>query len=185
MAPGRSRQFGVSAGEVENSTGLGHLPRTSGQSLRSIGSRSWRGSCATASDVWWSGRSGLAGFVSDIRLLGRSAERLREGFAVLKEFKDFITRGNIIGLAIGLVLAVAFGDLIKSFVDNFVAPIVGSLSAGGIDHLFRIHLRGANYIQIGTIITAAITFIATAAAVFFFIIKPMKKMGYNADAVEL
>lgn len=103
---------------------------------------------------------------------------------MLKEFKDFIMRGSIVGIAIGLVLATAFGALVKAFVDNFVAPIVGSLSAGGIDQLFRIHLRGANYIQIGTIISAAITFIATVAAVFFFIIKPLKKMGYNTEEVK-
>ena len=103
---------------------------------------------------------------------------------MLKEFKDFILRGSIIGFAIGLVMALAFSALIDAFVKYFVSPIVGSLSAGGIGQLFRIHLRGDNYIQLGLIIEAAIVFVATAAAVFFFIIKPLKKAGVNIDEVK-
>lgn len=103
---------------------------------------------------------------------------------MIKEFRDFVLRGSIIGIAIGLVMAVAFGALVKAFVDYFVTPIVGSLSAGGIGTLGRIHLRGDNYIQLGLILQAIIVFIATAAAVFFFIIKPLKKAGYLVDEVK-
>ena len=103
---------------------------------------------------------------------------------MLKEFKDFVTRGQIIGLAIGLVMALAFGAVIDVFVKAFVSPIVGSLSAGGMSKLFRIHLRGENYIQPGLIIEALIVFVATAAAVFFLIIKPLKKAGYDAGEVK-
>ena len=103
---------------------------------------------------------------------------------MLKEFRDFIMRGSIIGIAIGLVMALAFSRLVEAFVKYFVSPIVGSLSAGGIGSLFRIHLRGENYIQLGLIIEAAIVFVATAAAVFFFIVKPLKKAGFIVDEVK-
>ena len=103
---------------------------------------------------------------------------------MLKEFKDFIMRGSIIGLAIGLVMALAFTALVDAFVKYFVSPIVGSLSGDGIGGLFRIHLRGSNYIQLGLILEALITFVATAAAVFFFIIKPLKKAGVNIEEVK-
>ena len=103
---------------------------------------------------------------------------------MLKEFRDFVMRGSIIGIAIGLVMALAFSALVEAFVKYFVSPIVGSLSAGGIGSLFRIHLRGDNYIQLGLIIEAAIVFVATAAAVFFFIVKPLKKAGYIVDEVK-
>ena len=103
---------------------------------------------------------------------------------MLKEFRDFVMRGSIIGIAIGLVMALAFSALVDAFVKYFVSPIVGSLSADGIGGLFRIHLRGNNYIQLGLIIEAAIVFAATAAAVFFFIVKPLKKAGYVVDEVK-
>ena len=103
---------------------------------------------------------------------------------MLKEFRDFVMRGSIIAIAIGLVMAIAFSALVDAFVKYFVSPIVGSLSAGGIGSLFRIHLRGDNYIQLGLIIEAAIVFVATAAAVFFFIVKPLKKAGYVVDEVK-
>ena len=103
---------------------------------------------------------------------------------MLKEFRDFVMRGSIIAIAIGLVMALAFSALVDAFVKYFVSPIVGSLSAGGIGSLFRIHLRGDNYIQLGLIIEAAIVFVATAAAVFFFIVKPLKKAGYVVDEVK-
>ena len=103
---------------------------------------------------------------------------------MLREFRDFIMRGSIIGIAIGLVMAAAFGALVKAFVDYFVTPIIGSLSTGGIETLFRIHLRGDNYIQFGKIIQAIIVFAATAAAVFFLIIKPLTKAGVAVEEVK-
>ena len=101
---------------------------------------------------------------------------------MLNEFKDFILKGNIIAIAIGLVLAAAFGEVVKAFVENIITPIVGSLSNGGIGDVLRIHLRGANYITIGGLINAIITFLSVAAALFFCVIKPLKKMGYSPDA---
>ena len=91
---------------------------------------------------------------------------------MLKEFRDFLTRGNLVELAVALVMGLAFAALISSFVDNLVMPIIamiiGKPDFGGLT--FTINDAVFGY---GAFITAAITFVATAAAIFFFVVKPL------------
>lgn len=100
---------------------------------------------------------------------------------MLKEFKDFILKGNIITIAIGLVLAAAFGAVVTAFVDNVITPIIGSMSENGIGEALSIKLRGVNRIRIGALLDAIIKFLAIGAALFFFVVKPLKKVGFNLD----
>jgi large conductance mechanosensitive channel len=100
---------------------------------------------------------------------------------VLKEFKSFILKGNIITIAIGLVLAAAFSDVVTSFVANFITPIVGSMAENGIGDVLAIPLRNDNKIRVGLFINACINFAAIAAALFFLVVKPLNKMGYTVD----
>lgn len=89
----------------------------------------------------------------------------------LKEFRDFLLRGNLIQLAVAFVMGVAFAAVISSFVKNLVMPIIGAIfgKASFNDLTFTIHKSVFGY---GSFITDVITFIAIAAAVFFFIVKP-------------
>ena len=91
---------------------------------------------------------------------------------MLSEFKDFLMRGNLVELAVAFVMGLAFAALITSFVDNLVMPIVamiiGKPDFSGLS--FTINDAVFGY---GAFITAAITFLATAAAIFFFVVKPM------------
>jgi large conductance mechanosensitive channel len=91
---------------------------------------------------------------------------------MLKEFKDFLLRGNLIVLAVAFVMGAAFVSLVASFVDNLVMPLIaaifGKVDFGGLT--FTVHHAEFRY---GFFITAVITFIAIAAAVFFFIVKPV------------
>ena len=91
---------------------------------------------------------------------------------MLKEFKEFLLRGNIVELAVAFVMGVAFGALVNSFVNNLVMPIVAMIigKPDFSDLTFTINDAVFRY---GAFITAAITFLATAAAVFFFVVKPM------------
>jgi large conductance mechanosensitive channel len=94
---------------------------------------------------------------------------------VLKEFKDFLMRGNLIELAVAFVMGVAFAAVLKSFVDDLVTPIIGAIF-GKVDFsslTFTIHKSQFLY---GSFITAAIEFVSIAAAVFFFIVKPVQVM---------
>jgi large conductance mechanosensitive channel len=91
---------------------------------------------------------------------------------MLKEFRDFLMRGNLVELAVALVMGLAFAALISSFVDDLVMPviamIIGKPDFSGLT--FTINDAVFGY---GAFITALITFLATAAAIFFFVVKPV------------
>ena len=91
---------------------------------------------------------------------------------MIKEFRDFLMRGNLVELAVAFVMGLAFAALITSFVDNLVMPIVAMIigKPDFSDLTFTINDAVFRY---GAFITSAITFIATAAAIFFFDVKPM------------
>ena len=91
---------------------------------------------------------------------------------MLKEFKDFLMRGNLVELAVALVMGLAFAALISSLVDDLIMPviamIIGKPDFSGLT--FTINDAVFSY---GAFITALITFVATAAAIFFFVVKPV------------
>ena len=90
----------------------------------------------------------------------------------LKEFRDFLMRGNLIQLAVAFVMGVAFAAVINSFVKNLVMPIIAAIvgKPNFNDLTFTIHKSVFTY---GAFITDLVTFLAIAAAVFFFIVKPV------------
>ena len=90
----------------------------------------------------------------------------------LKEFRDFLLRGNLITLAIAFVMGVAFAALVNSFVTNLVMPIIAAIvgKPNFNDLTFTINKSVFTY---GNFITDLIAFVAIAAAVFFFIVKPV------------
>jgi len=94
---------------------------------------------------------------------------------MLKEFRDFIMRGNLVDLAVAFVLGLVFAALVGSFVSSFVMPIVamiiGEPDFSGLT--FTINDAVFTY---GAFITVAITFVSTAAAVFFFVVKPLDSL---------
>ena len=94
---------------------------------------------------------------------------------MVKEFKDFLLRGNIVELAVAFVMGVAFGALVNSFVNNLVMPIVAMIIGKPDFSNLTFTINDAVF-RYGAFITDAITFIATAAAVFFFIVKPMNAL---------
>jgi large conductance mechanosensitive channel len=90
---------------------------------------------------------------------------------MLREFKDFLLKGNLIELAVAFVMGVAFAAVLNSFVADIVTPIIGAI-VGKSDFsnlTFTIHHSLFKY---GSFITALIQFVSIAAAVFFFIVKP-------------
>lgn len=94
---------------------------------------------------------------------------------MLQEFKDFLTRGNLIELAVAFVMGVAFAALLNAFVADIITPLIGAIF-GKVDFsslTFTIHKSRFLY---GSFITAAIQFLTIAAAVFFFIVRPMNSL---------
>jgi large conductance mechanosensitive channel len=92
---------------------------------------------------------------------------------MLKEFKDFLIKGNIIDLAVAFVMGLAFAAVVNSLVNNLVMPIIAAI-IGKPDFrnlTFTIHKSVFHY---GSFITDALQFVAIGAAVFFFIVKPVQ-----------
>jgi large conductance mechanosensitive channel len=94
---------------------------------------------------------------------------------VLQEFKDFLFRGNIVELAVAFVMGLAFAAVINSLVNNLVTPVIamviGKPDFSGLT--FTINDAQFGY---GAFLTALFTFVTTAAAIFFFVVKPMNAL---------
>jgi large conductance mechanosensitive channel len=91
---------------------------------------------------------------------------------MLKEFRDFLLRGNILELAVAFVMGLAFAAVVNSLVNDLILPVVAAI-IGKPDFsslTFTIHKAHFRY---GSFITHVIQFISIAAAVFFFIVKPV------------
>jgi large conductance mechanosensitive channel len=94
---------------------------------------------------------------------------------VIKEFRDFLMKGNIVDLAVAFVMGVAFGAVVNSLVDNLVMPIVAMI-IGKPDFSGLTFTINDAVFRYGAFITDTITFVATAAAIFFFVVKPVGAM---------
>jgi large conductance mechanosensitive channel len=94
---------------------------------------------------------------------------------MIKEFRDFLMRGNLLELAVALVMALAFAALIASFVDDLIMPVIAMIigKPDFSDLTFTINDAVFRY---GAFLTALITFVSTAAAIFFFVVKPVGAM---------
>jgi large conductance mechanosensitive channel len=94
---------------------------------------------------------------------------------MIKGFKDFILRGNVVELAIAVVIGGAFTALVGAFTANIINPIIAS--AGGVDAAgFGFRIRPGNdatFVDIGAVITAAVSFLITAAVVYFLFVVPL------------
>jgi large conductance mechanosensitive channel len=90
---------------------------------------------------------------------------------VLKEFRDFLMKGNLVELAVAVVMGIAFGLVIKSLVDNLITPIIGMV--GGVDFSGETFSINGSTFRYGQFINDLIAFVLTAAAVFFVIVKPV------------
>jgi large conductance mechanosensitive channel len=120
---------------------------------------------------------------------------------VLKDFKAFIMRGNVVDLAVGIVIGVAFGVIINSLVRDVIMPPVG-LALGNVDftNLFAV-LRegtvagpypslaaaqeaGAVSINYGVFINTIVSFIIIAVVVFFLVVRPVTQMRARQKAKE-
>ena len=90
----------------------------------------------------------------------------------LAEFKEFIAKGNVLDLAVGVIIGAAFGDIVTSLTTNIIQPIIGCI--GGAEVAGKIHLIGDNYIDYGAFISAIINFLIMAF-VMFVIVKAVNK----------
>ena len=102
---------------------------------------------------------------------------------MLKEFRDFLLRGNIVELAIAFVLGVALGALITSFVDNLLMPVVAMI-IGKPDFRDLTFTINDSVFRYGAFLTDVISFVAVAAAIFFFVVKPTNALRARFEAPD-
>jgi large conductance mechanosensitive channel len=94
---------------------------------------------------------------------------------MVREFRDFLMRGNIVDLAVAVLIGAAFGLVIKSLAEDLITPIFAAL--GGAPDFSAIYFEiNHSKFMIGKFINAIIAFIITAAIIFFFVIKPMNAL---------
>ena len=99
---------------------------------------------------------------------------------MLKEFRAFMLRGNIIELAVAIVIGAAFGALVTSLVANLLTPIVAAI-IGKPDFSNLTFAINGSVFHYGSFLNALIAFVSIAAAVFFFVVRPVdaiqRRMG--------
>lgn len=118
----------------------------------------------------------------------------RDGFTMIQGFKKFIMRGNVIELAVAVVIADAFTPIVKNLVDSVINPLLGSLvGKPNFNSIGQFHIGDGDPIRPGTVLTAAIGFLLVAAAVYLVLVYPMNKLnermarrkGLNAEEAEV
>jgi large conductance mechanosensitive channel len=92
--------------------------------------------------------------------------------STLRGFKNFLMQGDLIVVAVGLVIALAFSTLIKAFTDNIITPLVNAAGGGGTTGL-GVHVKG-QLINFGAVISAIIYFIIFMAVIYFAIVVPYR-----------
>lgn len=101
---------------------------------------------------------------------------------VLREFKDFISRGNVIDLAVAVVIGIAFGAVVNAIVEGLITPLVGIFASRDFSRMtFTVNDSVFRY---GLVINAAIQFVAVSTAVFFFIVKPINMLNERRSRGE-
>ena len=99
----------------------------------------------------------------------------------LNEFKNFLSRGNVVDLAIAVVLGTAFGLVIKALVADLLTPIIALIFGQPDFASLSFTLNGSHFLY-GDFINNLITFVSVAAAIFFFVVKPLNVMAARRAA---
>lgn len=108
---------------------------------------------------------------------------LKQGTKTLSEFKSFIARGNVIDMAVGVIIGGAFGKIVTSIVNDILMPVIGAI-IGGIDFTNLSLKIGEATITYGNFIQNVIDFLIIAACIFF-IVKIIEKITKKAEKEEV
>ena len=96
---------------------------------------------------------------------------------MLKGFKDFISRGNVVELAVGVIIGAAFKNIVDALVDGIINPLIAAvIGEPDFSDAFILTLNGTD-VKFGLLITAIINFILMAFAIYFCIVVPMNALN--------
>ena len=103
---------------------------------------------------------------------------------MLKGFKEFIAKGNIVDLAVAVAIGAAFTGLVTKFTDSIIQPLINRIGAGKESSygLLRISIGGGQTIDLNVLLSAFINFLIVAAAVYFLVVVPYNRLRGKASA---
>jgi large conductance mechanosensitive channel len=102
---------------------------------------------------------------------------------MLKGFREFISRGSVVDLAVGVVIGAAFTTVVNQFTASFLTPLINLI--GGVNVSGAIQLNARQSITWGAFISTVIGFMITAAVVYFVVVLPMNKLGQMRKRGEI
>jgi large conductance mechanosensitive channel len=115
-----------------------------------------------------------SGRVSYDRPTGPAGARAKGG-RMLKDFKTFLLRGNVVDLAVGIVIGAAFGAVVTGLVKDLLTPIIAAIFGSHDFSSLKFTINGSEFLY-GDFLNALIAFISIAAAVFFFVVQPVNAL---------
>jgi large conductance mechanosensitive channel len=100
---------------------------------------------------------------------------VEEKQGVIQEFREFLLRGNVVDLAVAVVIGAAFGAVIAAIVEGLLTPLIAAIFGEPDFSELSFTINGSEF-RYGIVINALITFLTVAAAVFFFVVKPINHL---------
>ena len=95
---------------------------------------------------------------------------------MLKGFRDFLMRGNVVDLAVAVVIGAAFGAVVKGLTDGILNPLIAAIfGKPNLDSVGTFTINGADF-SIGLVLTPLVNFVIVAAAVYFIVVVPMNRI---------
>jgi large conductance mechanosensitive channel len=94
---------------------------------------------------------------------------------MLKEFRDFVVRGNVVDLAIAVVIGAAFGAVVTALVSSFITPLIAAIGGKPDFSALAFTINGSKFTY-GAFINALVSFLIIAAVVFFFVVRPLNAL---------
>ena len=97
---------------------------------------------------------------------------------MLKGFRDFLAKGNIVDLAVAVVIGTAFTGLVTKFTDSIIQPLINRIGAGADSShgILKIDIGGGQTIDLNILLSAFINFVLVAAVVYFLVVLPYSKL---------
>ena len=103
---------------------------------------------------------------------------------MLKGFKEFISRGNVVELAVGVIIGAAFKNIVDALVDGIINPLIAAvIGKPDFSDAFILTLNGTD-VKFGLLITAIINFLLMALAIYFCIVMPMNALNARRKKAE-
>lgn len=94
---------------------------------------------------------------------------------MLKEFKQFLLRGNVVDLAVGVVVGAAFGTIVTALVADILTPLIAAIAKVPDFSGLAFTINGSKF-AVGHFLNALVSFLLVASAVFFFVVRPMNHL---------